>query len=105
MKGYHVTNLAALRSIRLQGLKGFRFEVEELATSFTPLKTGRLYRDGWVFCYPSLEIARWAVESGMFGPEPKILLVEGEGKEFFHIEDSEIQMAICGKKAAWEIIQ
>lgn len=102
--GFHITNKYALDKIKKEGFKGYRIAEAKIEKSFTPLIKGKLHKDGWVFAYPSIEDAEYWIEA--FGPEPSILQVEGLGFKFFHVNDSEDQIALRADTIKkWKVIK
>ena len=77
IKGYHCTSKEAWSSIKKQGLKGSQWEPDKFAEmNSNPFN---LKRDGAVWCYPSLDIARENAED-----DEVILRIEGKGVEVNH---------------------
>lgn len=70
--GYHCTSKEAWKSIQKQGLKGSKWEPEK----FTEANSNpfNLRKDGAVWCYPDLGIARENADK-----DEVILKVEGRG--------------------------
>ncbi len=70
--GYHCTSKEAYQSIKKQGLKGSKWEPEK----FTEANSDpfHLKKDGAVWCYPSLEVARENADE-----DEVILKIQGQG--------------------------
>lgn len=77
IRGYHCTSKDAWKQIKLKGLKGSQWD----ESKFPEMNSNpfNLKKDGAVWCYPSLEIAKENVEDGEV-----ILRIEGDGVEVEH---------------------
>ena len=77
IKGYHCTSKDAWKQIQAKGLKGSQWDEAKFPEMNS--KPFNLKKDGAVWCYPSLEIARENADE-----DEVILRVEGQGVEIDH---------------------
>lgn len=62
--GYHLTTKEAWKSIKSGGLKGSKWTDDMGKLQTMTSNPFNLYRDGAVWCYPSLEVAKANQEDG-----------------------------------------
>jgi hypothetical protein len=74
--GYHCTSKEAWKIIKAKGLKGSKW-VEDMTRATT--NPFNLVKDGAVWCYPTLQIARANVDE-----DEVILKIEGQGQIVDH---------------------
>lgn len=77
IEGYHCTSKSAWKEIQRKGLKGSQWDEEK----FPEMNSNpfALKKDGAVWCYPSLEIARENADE-----DEVILLIQGQEVEVNH---------------------